>query len=71
MTKTHTEAAIRPFRIRVAEEELRDLRERLGRTRWPDDLPGTGWSRGVPVAYLKQLPITGRTATTGESTRRS
>jgi Predicted hydrolases or acyltransferases (alpha/beta hydrolase superfamily) len=55
MTKTHTEAAVRPFRIRVAEEELRDLRERLGRTRWPGDLPGTGWSRGVPAAYLKRL----------------
>lgn len=55
MTQLHTEAAIRPYRIRIAEEELEDLRERLGRTRWPDDLPGTGWSRGVPVAYLKEL----------------
>jgi len=55
MAKTHTEAAIRPFRIRIAEEELRDLRERLARTRWPDDLPETGWTRGVPVAYLKEL----------------
>jgi len=55
MTKTNTETAIRPFRIRIPEEELRDLRERLGRTRWPDDLPGTGWKRGVPVAYLKEL----------------
>jgi len=55
MTRTYTETAIRPFRIRIPEEELRDLRERLGRTRWPDDLPGTGWSRGVPIVYLKEL----------------
>jgi len=55
MAKMNTETAIRPFRIRISEDELRDLRERLARTRWPDDLPGTGWSRGVPVAYLKEL----------------
>jgi hypothetical protein len=46
---------IRPFRIEVAEAELEDLRERLGRTRWPAELEGVGWSRGVPVEYLKEL----------------
>ena len=55
MTPLQTETSIRPYRIRIAEEELRDLRERLARTRWPDDLPETGWTRGVPVAYLKEL----------------
>ena len=30
-------------------------RDRLARTRWPDELPGVGWSRGVPLAYLKDL----------------
>ena len=24
-------------------------------TRWPDELPGVGWTRGVPVEYLKDL----------------
>ena len=33
----------------------RDLRERLARTRWTRDLPGTGWERGVPAAYLREL----------------
>jgi epoxide hydrolase len=46
---------IRPFRIDIPQAELDDLRDRLARTRWPDELPGVGWSRGVPVDYLKEL----------------
>jgi pimeloyl-ACP methyl ester carboxylesterase len=46
---------IRPFTIAVPQAELDALNERLGRTRWPDELPGAGWSRGVPVDYLKGL----------------
>jgi epoxide hydrolase len=34
---------------------LDDLHDRLARTRWPDELPGVGWSRVVPLAYLRQL----------------
>ena len=48
-------AEIRPFRIAIPQADLDDLGDRLARTRWPDDLPGVGWSRGVPLAYLKQL----------------
>jgi epoxide hydrolase len=46
---------IRPFRIAVPDTDLEDLRERLARTRWPDELPGVGWDHGVPVAYLRKL----------------
>ncbi|MFI7634581.1 epoxide hydrolase family protein [Nonomuraea sp. NPDC049400] len=46
--------AIKPFRIDIPQEDLDDLRARLRRTRWARRLPG-GWSRGVPVAYLKEL----------------
>ncbi|MGH9002678.1 MAG: epoxide hydrolase family protein [Acidimicrobiia bacterium] len=46
---------IRAFRIDIPQADLDDLRDRLGRTRWPDELPGVGWSRGVPLAYLKEL----------------
>ncbi|WP_344941798.1 epoxide hydrolase family protein [Actinomadura miaoliensis] len=46
---------IRPFRIDVPQADLDDLRERLARTRWPEEVPGTGWSRGVPLGYLKEL----------------
>ncbi|GHF04738.1 hydrolase [Amycolatopsis deserti] len=44
-----------PFRIDIPEEELTDLRERLLRTRWPDEEPVGDWSQGVPLAYLREL----------------
>ncbi len=44
-----------PFRIAIPQDRLDDLRERLAGTRWPDELPGVGWSRGVPVGYLREL----------------
>ncbi|MFP3969305.1 epoxide hydrolase [Actinomadura fulvescens] len=46
---------IRPFRIDVPQAQLDDLHARLANTRWPDEVPGAGWDRGVPVAYLKDL----------------
>ncbi|WP_435923482.1 epoxide hydrolase N-terminal domain-containing protein [Paenibacillus sp. DYY-L-2] len=45
---------IRPFRIGVSQRELDDLEERLNRARFPE-LPDTGWDRGVPLSYLKEL----------------
>ncbi|MER7731875.1 epoxide hydrolase family protein [Streptomyces erythrochromogenes] len=52
---TNTIPGMAPFRIDVPQSRLDDLRSRLAATRWPDELPGVGWSRGVPVAYLKGL----------------
>jgi microsomal epoxide hydrolase len=46
---------ILPFRIDVPDADLDDLQDRLSRTRWPTELPGEGWARGVPVAYLREL----------------
>jgi epoxide hydrolase len=46
---------LRPFRIDIPDRDLDDLRDRLARTRWPDELPGGGWDRGVPLGYLQQL----------------
>jgi epoxide hydrolase len=46
---------IRPFRIEVPQADLTDLADRLARTRWPDELPGAGWGRGVPLGYLEEL----------------
>src|SRR5262245_26428679 len=44
------------FRLAVSQHDLDDLHMRLERTRWPaTDLPNTGWSRGVPLGYLKGL----------------
>jgi pimeloyl-ACP methyl ester carboxylesterase len=46
---------IEPFRLDVPESELDDLRRRLDLVRWPSELPGAGWSRGVPLEYLQEL----------------
>jgi epoxide hydrolase len=50
-----TQPDIRPFRIDIPQIQLDDLTARLANTRWPDELPGVGWDRGVPLAYLKDL----------------
>jgi epoxide hydrolase len=55
-TTTHpSDTTIRPFRIDIPQADLDDLRDRLHRTRWPDELPGVGWAYGVPLGYLKEL----------------
>ncbi|WP_433394161.1 epoxide hydrolase family protein [Micromonospora sp. KLBMP9576] len=51
---------MRPFRIDVPQAQWDDLTTRLANTRWPV-LPDVGWSRGVPVAYLRELAERWRT----------
>ncbi|WP_130331776.1 epoxide hydrolase family protein [Micromonospora kangleipakensis] len=46
---------IRNFRIDVPEFDLADLHRRLDATRWPRQLPGQDWQRGVPVDHLREL----------------
>jgi hypothetical protein len=50
-----TDEEVRPFRIEVPEADLNDLRNRLARTRWPDELPNAGWDYGVPLGAVKEL----------------
>src|SRR5215468_5027053 len=47
--------AIRPFRIKIPEEALVDLRRRLAATRWPDQETVTDRSQGVQLATMKEL----------------
>jgi pimeloyl-ACP methyl ester carboxylesterase len=49
------DVSIRPFRIEIPQSDLDDLRYRLARTRWPDELAGEDWVRGVPTGYLREL----------------
>ncbi|EID54545.1 epoxide hydrolase family protein [Saccharomonospora xinjiangensis] len=46
---------IQPWTIAIPQEQLDDLAARLAATRWPDELPGVGWTRGVPGDYLRDL----------------
>jgi pimeloyl-ACP methyl ester carboxylesterase len=47
--------SIRPFAMRVAEETLDDLRQRLARTRWTESAESDEWSYGVSPAFLHRL----------------
>jgi microsomal epoxide hydrolase len=44
-----------PFTLNVPEEAIADLRERLRRTRFPDQAPGEPWAYGADVGYLRKL----------------
>jgi len=46
---------MRPYRIDIPQVVLDDLHRRLAATRWPAELPGVGWDRGVPLGYLREL----------------
>jgi epoxide hydrolase len=46
---------IQPFRIEIPQADLDYLHDRLGNARWPGELPGVAWSRGVPVGHLREL----------------
>ena len=44
-----------PYRLHVADASIDDLRQRLARTRFPDQAPGEPWAYGTDVAYLQGL----------------
>lgn len=52
---TKIDATIRSFRVAIPQDDLDDLRARLARTRWPDQVPGVGDSYGMPLSDLKPL----------------
>ena len=56
------EPAIQQFRIDVGQADLDDLKDRLARTRWPDQLPGVGWDYGIALDYVKELAEYWRTS---------
>ena len=48
-------AAVQAFQLHVQQSAIDDLRDRLARTRFPDQAPGEPWAYGTDVAYLKAL----------------
>jgi pimeloyl-ACP methyl ester carboxylesterase len=50
-----SDQAIVPFKIAVPDAVLRDLKERLVRTRFPDQLQNVGWDYGADPAYIRSL----------------
>jgi hypothetical protein len=46
---------VEPFEIAIPHGVVADLRERIGRTRWPDEIEGVGWEQGTRLDYLRSL----------------
>ncbi|HEX5759155.1 MAG TPA: epoxide hydrolase [Thermoanaerobaculia bacterium] len=51
---------IRPFRFHAPEAVLADLRRRLESTRWPDEVPRSGWDYGANLGALRDLAASWR-----------
>lgn len=47
--------AINPFTVSIADAEIADLRQRLANTRWPDQIPDTGWRYGAQTSTIRAL----------------
>jgi pimeloyl-ACP methyl ester carboxylesterase len=47
--------SIEPFLIHIPDAVLDDLRDRLHRTRWPDQIAGSGWDYGTDTTALRDL----------------
>jgi pimeloyl-ACP methyl ester carboxylesterase len=54
-TTVETATQIRPFDVEIAEEEIEDLRRRIGETRWPGKELVEDRSQGVQLATLQAL----------------
>jgi pimeloyl-ACP methyl ester carboxylesterase len=61
MTAVTTAADVRPHRVAIPQSKLDDLRDRLDRVEWPDELPGADWDYGVPLGYVRELVAHWRT----------
>lgn len=46
---------IQPYEVPVSDDVLQDLRDRLERTRWPDELEDMGRDYGSSLAYIREL----------------
>lgn len=46
---------ITPFEIKIADDQITDLKRRLANTRWPDEETVDDWSQGIPLGYLKEV----------------
>jgi pimeloyl-ACP methyl ester carboxylesterase len=54
-TKTTAKTQVTSFEINVPQSALDDLQARLKRTRWTDEVEGSGWGMGANLGYMKQL----------------
>jgi pimeloyl-ACP methyl ester carboxylesterase len=43
------------FEIRISDEEIADLKQRLANTRWAEKETVDDWSQGIPLGYLREV----------------
>jgi Epoxide hydrolase N terminus len=55
MSGTTEDAALRPFRVSIPDEELVELRRRVQATRWPERETVADGSQGVQLATMQEL----------------
>ncbi len=53
--ETMKAATIKPFKVHIPDRVLEDLRRRLAKAKWPDQLPGTTWEHGADIGAIRQL----------------
>jgi microsomal epoxide hydrolase len=46
---------VEQFRIQIPDDTLDDLRGRLDRVRWPNQIDNQSWERGTELGYLKEI----------------
>ena len=46
---------VKPYQVHIPDSVLADLRDRLERTRWPGEIPDSGWDYGSNLGYVKEL----------------
>lgn len=46
---------IKPFTVNIHQDKLDDLKFRLERTRWTDEIANSGWKYGANLDYMKSL----------------
>ena len=54
-SRTAVDEAVRPFKVKIPQEQLNDLKRRIKATRWPDKETVTDETQGVPLATLQEL----------------
>jgi pimeloyl-ACP methyl ester carboxylesterase len=46
---------IEPFEIKIPDQAIDDLKTRLQRTRWTDEIVNSGWKYGTDLSYVKEI----------------
>ncbi|CAM4120390.1 hypothetical protein ZONE111905_03085 [Zobellia nedashkovskayae] len=57
MHNTGKTTMIKKFNLHIAQSELDNLKERIRKVRWPDEIENSNWQFGTSLSYLKELSI--------------